>query len=172
MGFLSPNDIKNFKSLYTMQLRYMLSAENQIVDGLQTMIEKATDPQLKQAFQSHLQETRMQAKRLEQILPDLEGDADDKKCAVTAALIASAENIVKESEAGPVRDAGLLASAQKVEHFEMASYGAARDWARQLGLHNHADLLQKTLDEEHHANNLLGQIAERANATAASSTSA
>ncbi len=169
MGFLSPNDIKSFRSLYTLQLRYLLSAENQIVDGLDTMINAATDPQLKQAFQSHMQETRVQAQRLERILPELEGDTADKKCAVTAALIAAAANIISESEAGPVRDAGLLASAQKVEHFEMASYGAARDWARQLGLHSHADLLQKTLDEEKHANSLLGTIAERANTTAAAS---
>jgi ferritin-like metal-binding protein YciE len=170
MGFLTPNDIKSFRSLYTLQLRYLLSAENQIVDGLQTMIEKATDSQLKQAFQSHLQETRVHAQRLEQMLPELEGgSADDKKCAVTAALVASAANLISESEAGPVRDAGLLASAQKVEHFEMASYGAARDWARQLGFHNHADLLQKSLDEEKHANSLLNTVAERANATAAAS---
>ncbi len=169
MGLLTPNDIQSFRSLYTLQIRYLLSAEKQIVTGLQDMIEKATDTQLKQAFQSHLQETQVHVQRIEQILPELEGDTDDKKCLVTAALVTSAENIVKESDPGPVRDAGLLASAQKVEHFEMASYGTARDWARQLGLHNHADLLQKTLDEEKHANNLLNTIAERANTTAAAS---
>lgn len=169
MGLLTPNDIQSFRSLYTLQIRYLLSAEKQIVTGLQDMIEKATDQQLKQAFQSHLQETQVHVQRIEQILPELEGDTDDKKCLVTAALVTSAENIVKESDPGPVRDAGLLASAQKVEHFEMASYGTARDWARQLGLHNHADLLQKTLDEEKHANNLLNTIAERANTTAAAS---
>ena len=169
MGLLTPNDIQSFRSLYTLQIRYLLSAEKQIVTGLQDMIEKATDQQLKQAFQSHRQETQVHVQRIEQILPELEGDTDDKKCLVTAALVTSAENIVKESDPGPVRDAGLLASAQKVEHFEMASYGTARDWARQLGLHNHADLLQKTLDEEKHANNLLNTIAERANTTAAAS---
>ena len=166
MGLLTSNDIQNFKSLYTLQLRYMLSSETQIVKGLTGMIDHASDEQLKQAFQSHLQETEVHADRLKQLLAELQGDADDKKCAVTAALVASAENIVKESDSGPVRDAGLLASAQKVEHFEMASYGTARDWARQLGLEKHAELLQKTLDEEKHANHLLNQISERANSTA------
>ena len=167
MGLLTPNDIKNFRSLYTLQLRYLLSAENQIVEGLESMTKHAADEQLQQAFQSHRQESQLHAQRLEQMLGDLDGNADDKKCAVTAALVASAENIVKESEAGPVRDAGLLASAQKVEHFEMASYGSARDWARLLSLPQHAELLQKTLDEEKHADHLLNTIAERANHTAA-----
>ncbi len=166
MGFITPNDIESFRALYTLQLRYLLSAENQIVTGLESMIKHATDQQLKDAFRSHRQETEVQAQRLQELISELNGDADDKKCAVTAALIASAENIVSESEAGPVRDAGLLASAQKVEHFEMASYGAARDWATQLNLPRHAQMLQKTLDEEKHANSLLNTIAERTNPVA------
>jgi ferritin-like metal-binding protein YciE len=168
MGLLTPNEIKSFRSLYTLQLRYLLSAENQIVKGLESMIAHASDVQLKQAFQSHLQETQVQVSRLEQIISEVnDGDADDKKDAIVTALIGSAENIVKESDEGPVRDAGLLASAQKVEHYEIASYGTARDWARILGLENHAQLLQKTLDEEKHADELLNSIAQRANITAA-----
>lgn len=166
MGFITPNDIESFRSLYTLQLRYLLSAEKQIVVGLESMIKHATDQQLKDAFQSHRQETQVQAQRLEELISELNGDADDKKCAVTAALVASAENIVSESKAGPVRDAGLLASAQKVEHFEMASYGTARDWAKDLNLPRHAELLQKTLDEEKHANSLLNTIAQRTNQVA------
>ncbi len=166
MGFITPNDIESFRSLYTLQLRYLLSAEKQIVVGLESMIKHATDQQLKDALQSHRQETQVQAQRLEELISELNGDADDKKCAVTAALVASAENIVSESKAGPVRDAGLLASAQKVEHFEMASYGTARDWAKDLNLPRHAELLQKTLDEEKHANSLLNTIAQRPNQVA------
>jgi len=79
----------------------------------------------------------------------------------------SSENIVSESDAGLVRDAGLLATAQKVEHYEIASYGSARDWAKILGLGRHAELLQKTLDEEKHADELLTQISERTNSAAA-----
>jgi ferritin-like metal-binding protein YciE len=167
MGLLTPNDIKTFQSLYTLQLRYLLSAENQIVDGLQSMIKHASDQQLKDAFQSHLQETEVQSQRLQQLIGELDGEVDDKKCAVTAALIAAATNIVSESDAGPVRDAGLLASAQKVEHFEMASYGSARDWANVLGMPQHAQVLQTTLNEEKHANDLLNTISQRVNTAAA-----
>jgi ferritin-like metal-binding protein YciE len=95
------------------------------------------------------------------------GDVDDKKDPITTALLGSGENIVSESDEGPVRDAGLIASAQKVEHYEIASYGSARDWAKLLGLTQHAELLQRTLDEEKHADELLTSISQRANTTAA-----
>ena len=167
MGFLTPDDIQDFRSLYTLQLRYLLSAENQIVDGLQTMIKAAQDDQLKQAFQSHQQETEQQAQRLEKMIGDLDGKVDDKKCAVTAALIASGANLISESKEGPVRDAGLIAAGQKIEHFEIASYGSARDWANILGLPQHAEMLQKTLNEEKHANELLNTISQRMNPQAA-----
>ena len=168
MGLLTPNDIKNFENLYTLQLRYLLSTENQIVKGLKSMIGHASDTQLKQAFQSHLQETETHVTRLEQLIGEMnQGDVDDKKDPIITALIGSGENIVKESEEGAVRDAGLIATAQKVEHYEMASYGSARDWARTLGLARQAELLQKTLDEEKHADELLTTISQRANRTAA-----
>ncbi len=166
MGLLTPNDIQNFRSLYTLQLRYLLSAENQIVKGLDSMISHTSDAQLRQAFQSHQQETRVHAERLEKLLRDNGAETSDKKCAVTAALVAAAENIVSESSEGPVRDAGLLAGAQKVEHFEIASYGSARDWARQLGLSRHVEILQQTLNEEKHADHLLNEIAQKTNSTA------
>ena len=168
MGLLTPNDIKNFQSLYTLQLRYLLSTENQIVKGLQSMIAHTSDEQLKQAFQSHLQETEVHVTRLEQLIPEVnDNELDDKKDAIATALIGSGENIVSESEEGPVRDAGLLATAQKIEHYEIASYGSARDWAKTLGLLRHVDLLQKTLDEEKHADDLLTTISQRTNTSAA-----
>ncbi len=168
MGLLTPNDIQNFQSLYTLQLRYLLSAENQIVKGLQSMIDHSSDPQLKQAFQTHLRETENQATRLEQLIGEVnQGDVDDKKDACVLAMIGAGENIVKESNEGPVRDAGLIASAQKIEHYEIASYGSARDWAKMLGLERHAQVLQQTLDEEKHANEVLTSISERANSEAA-----
>jgi ferritin-like metal-binding protein YciE len=167
MGLLTPNSITDFQSLYTLQLRYLLSTENQILKGLDSTIEHASDVQLKQAFQSHRQETEIHVSRLEDLLEELTDDVDDKKDAITSALIASGDNIVSESEAGAVRDAGLLATAQKVEHYEIASYGTARDWAMQLGLANHAEILESTLSEEKHADELLSSIAERANQTAA-----
>jgi ferritin-like metal-binding protein YciE len=167
MGLLTPNEIKNFQSLYSIHLRYLLSTENQIVKGLQSMIEHATDTQLKQAFQSHLQETEIHKTRLEDTLAKMnDGDVDDKKDPIITALVGSGVNIVKESEAGALRDAGLIATAQKIEHYEIASYGTARDWAKLLGRNEDAALLQKTLDEEKHADELLSGISERANSTA------
>ncbi len=156
--------------MYTLQLRYLLSTENQIVKGLKGMVEHASDQQLKGAFQSHLQETEVHATRLEGLIGEVnEGDVDDKKDLITTALVGSGENIVSESKEGPVRDAGLLATAQKIEHYEIASYGSARDWAKILDLPKHAELLQKTLDEEKHADELLSTISQRANRTAAAS---
>lgn len=167
MGFITPNDYDDLRSLYTGQLQYLLSTENQIVEGLDSMIEHAHDLQLKQAFQSHQQETRVQIERLEQMLQELEGDADDKKDPIITALIGSGTNIVRESSEGPVRDAGLIATAQKIEHYEIASYGSASDWAKTLGLAGHVVQLDKTLAEEKHADALLTTISQRENVAAA-----
>jgi ferritin-like metal-binding protein YciE len=164
MGLLTPNDIKSFESLYALQLRYLLSTEKQIVKGLDSMIAHALDSQLKQAFETHKQETEIHVTRLEELIREVNnGDVDDKKDAIITALIGSADNIVSESEEGPLRDAGLIATAQKIEHYEIASYGAARSWAKILGLAKHATLLQKTLDEEKHADEILYTIADRTN---------
>jgi ferritin-like metal-binding protein YciE len=169
MGLITPNDFPNLRELYTAQLRYLLSAENQIVNGLPKMIDHANEPQLKQAFQSHLQETQSHVTRLERLLGDLKNEVSEKKDPILAAIVGSGENIAKETETGSVRDAGLIASAQKVEHYEIASYGSARDWAITLGLNQHAQILQQTLDEEKHADKLLTEISHAANpkATAA-----
>ena len=137
MGFITPNDYGDLRSLYTGQLQYLLSTETQIVKGLETMIE------------------------------ELVSDYDDKKYPITTALISSGANIVRETSEGPVRDAGLLATAQKIEHYEIASYGAARSWAALLGLAQQAELLQKSLEEEKHADHLLSTISDRVNAVAA-----
>lgn len=172
MGMITPNDFESLRALYTAQLRYLLSTENQIVKGLPNMIEHADDQQLKDAFQSHLQESEVHVDRLEQLLGDLTDDIDDKKDPILTAIVGSGENITKESDPGPVRDAGLIATAQKVEHYEIASYGSARDWATQLGLSEHAQMLQKTLDEEKHADKLLTTISQRTNPEAATAREA
>ena len=163
MGLITPNDFPSLQALYTAQLRYLLSTENQIVKGLPDMIEHADDVQLKQAFQSHLQESEVHVSRLEQLIGDVNDDVDDKKDPILTAIAGSGKNITKETDSGPIRDAGLIATAQKIEHYEIASYGSARDWAMQLGLTEHAATLQATLDEEKHADQLLSQISQRAN---------
>jgi ferritin-like metal-binding protein YciE len=163
MGLITPNDFQSLQALYTAQLRYLLSTEKQIVKGLPDMIEHSDDTQLKQAFESHLQETKVHVYRLEQLIGDINNDVDDKTDPILTAIAGSGKNITKETDSGAIRDAGLIATAQKIEHYEIASYGSARDWAMQLGLPQHADVLQSTLDEEKHADQLLSQISQRAN---------
>ncbi len=168
MGLITPNDYDDLRSLYTGQLRYLHSTETQIVKGLEDMISHAQDAQLQSAFRTHQQESETQAQRLEQILTELRGDDDDKKDPIITALIGSGVNIVRESSEGPVRDAGLIATAQKIEHYEIASYGSAIAWANVLGLTQHAALLEQSLQEEKKTDALLTQLARSGNEEAAS----
>ncbi len=167
MGLITPNDYDDLRSLYKAQLQYLHSTETQIVKGLESMIEHAQDSQLQQAFRTHQQESEQQARRLEQILTELQGDDDDKKDPIITALIGSGTNIVRESSEGPVRDAGLIATAQKIEHYEIASYGSAIAWANVLGLSQHVSLLEQTLEEEKKTDALLTRIAQSENTEAA-----
>ena len=170
MGLITPNDYDDLRSLYTAQLRYLHSTETQIVKGLEDMISHAQDTQLQDAFRTHQQESEVQAQRLEQLISELQGDDDDKKDPIITALIGSGTNIVRESSEGPVRDAGLIATAQKIEHYEIASYGSAIAWANVLGLSQHATVLEKTLEEEKKTDALLTQLATVENEEAAAVT--
>ena len=167
MKFFSEN-IESLRELYINQLRTMLSAERQITDALPKMIEKSTDLQLKQAFQSHLQETEVHVQRLEQILSESANESDDLKCKVLATMIDDTESVIGDIDDNSVRDAALIASGQRVEHFEMASYGTLRNWAEILGESGHAQLLNQTLKEEQHADQLLTQISDMVNPSASS----
>jgi ferritin-like metal-binding protein YciE len=165
MKFFSEN-LESLRELYVNDLKKMLSMERQITEALPKMIDKATDVQLKQAFQSHLQETEGHVTRVEEILRECTDDTDTVKCKVLAALVTEAEDAMKDAEDTSVRDVSLIASAQAVEHHEMACYGTVRNYARILGESSQAEMLQKTLDEEKHADHLLTQIAERINPAA------
>lgn len=165
MKFFSAN-IDSLRKLYINQLQILLSAEQQITDALPTMIEKSTDPQLKQAFQSHLQETEAQVTRLEQILQETAGEAKPIKSKVLASLVQETEDMVKDASDESVRDAALIAAAQRVEHYEIAAYGAVRHFARILGAAPEAQLLEQTIKEEGHADHLLTEIANRVNSYA------
>lgn len=156
-------NLDNLRKLYINQLQMLLSTENQIMEALPKMIDKATDVQLRQAFQSHMQETRLQAQRLEEILGETAGVAREVKCKVMAALATEAEDMVKDAADDSVRDAALICAGQRVEHYEIACYGAVRRWAQLLGETGHAELLDKTIHEEGHADHLLTEIAERVN---------
>lgn len=162
MKFFSAN-LDSLRKLYINQLQMLLSTEEQITEALPKMIEKATDTQLKQAFQSHLQETEVQVSRLEQILQQATGEAKSIKCKVLAALVDEAEDMIKDASDESVRDAALIAAAQRVEHYEIAAYGAVRHFAQILGENSDAQLLDQTIKEEGHADHLLTEIANRVN---------
>lgn len=162
MKFFSAN-IDSLRKLYINQLQMLLSAEQQITKALPTMIEKATDIQLKDAFQSHLQETEAQVVRLEQILQEATGETKTIQCKVLSALVEEAEGMIKDASDESVRDAALIAAAQRVEHYEIAAYGAVRHFARILGATGHARILDQTIKEEGHADHLLTEIANRVN---------
>ncbi|HTD54858.1 MAG TPA: ferritin-like domain-containing protein [Silvibacterium sp.] len=167
MKFFTEN-IDSLRELYVNQLRSMLSAERQITDALPKMIDKSTDQQLRQAFESHLRETEVHVQRLEQILSETANETDDIKCKVLDTMVDETESIVGDIDDGSVRDAALIASGQRVEHFEMASYGTLRNWAQILGESGHAQILNQTLQEEEHADQLLTQISDKVNPSAGS----
>lgn len=162
MKFFSAN-IDSLRKLYINQLQMLLSAEEQITDALPKMIDKATDTQLKQAFQSHLQETEQHVIRLEQILQQSTGDTDSIRCKVLSALVTEAEDLIKDAKDESVRDVALIAGAQRIEHYEIAAYGAVRQFARILGETAQAQTLDQTIKEEGHADHLLTEIADRIN---------
>jgi ferritin-like metal-binding protein YciE len=156
-------NLDNLRKLYINQLQMLLSTEQQIIEALPKMIDKAMDTQLKQAFESHLQETRVHVTRIEQMLNHSAGEAKPIKCKVLAALVTETEDMVKDSADESVRDAALISAGQRVEHYEIAVYGAVRRWAQILGETAHGELLDKTLKEEGHADHLLTEIADRVN---------
>jgi ferritin-like metal-binding protein YciE len=162
-------DFQNLRSLWVSQLRVLLSAEEQIVRALPDMITHASDEQLRGAFQAHLLETEVHIKRLEQILAEQKrvdasvGATGPMKCKAITAIKAEAEDIFVDARDAWVRDAALIGAAQRVEHYEIASYGTVRQWALLLGETAAAELLDRTAKEEGHTDHLLTEIAERVN---------
>lgn len=165
MKFFSAN-LDSLRKLYFDQLQQLHSAETQITEALPKMIQSATEPQLKNALQTHLQETKGHVARLEQILNEGKGSVDSKKSKGMAALIAEGEDVIKDAADQSVRDAGIIAAAQKVEHYEIAAYGTVRNFAEILGKDSDATLLDQTLEEEKHADSMLTGISDTANTKA------
>ncbi|MGA8441444.1 MAG: ferritin-like domain-containing protein [Candidatus Sulfotelmatobacter sp.] len=165
MKFFSAN-LDSLRKLYLDQLRQLHSAETQISEALPKMIDAATEPQLKNALQTHLQETRGHVARLEEILNQAKGSVESKKCKGIAALITEGEDIIKDATDESVRDAGIIGAAQKVEHYEIAAYGTVRTFAEILGNDRQSELLDQTLEEEKHADSILTAISDTANTSA------
>lgn len=153
--------IDNLEKLFVEQLKDIYNAEKQIVRALPRMSKAAGDQELKKAFDSHLRDTEKQVDRLEQIFNDLGTKAQGKKCVGMEGLIEEAKELLQEDVDEAVLDAGLIAAAQKVEHYEMAAYGCLKTYARLLGNDTAVKLLEQTLSEEKNADQLLTDIAER-----------
>ena len=153
-------EMDTLKDLYVEGLKDLYSAENQILKALPQMIKKATHRDLKRAFTTHEKQTRQQAKRLERICRELGEKPTGKKCVGMEGLIKEAKELISERPDPDVLDAGLIAAAQHVEHYEMAGYGCVRTYARLLGYEEQANLLQQTLDEEGETDKLLTGLAE------------
>ena len=167
MGIFTP-DVNNLRELYITMLKRTLNSEKQIVEkGLPAMIDKATSPELKEAFRTHLQESKQHIARLERILDADAGEVDDSKCKVTAALISGAESDINDAANEGVRDVVLIAAGNQVEHHEIAVYGTLRTWAEILGETEAAASLEKTLAEEENADELLSELAYQVNTVAA-----
>ena len=160
MGLFTDEKFNSLEDLFVCTIKDLYDAENQLVEALPKMSEAAENPQLKQAFDKHLKETRNHVNRLEKIFQAIEVEAERKTCAAMKGLITEGEEMVKAKGNASVRDAGLIAAAQRVEHYEMAGYGAARSFAESLGHTDVARLLQETLDEEGQADKTLTSIAE------------
>ena len=159
MGLFS-KPIKTLDDLFVHMLRDIYYAENQITKALPKMVDKATDPQLKQGFQTHLGETMNQIKRLEQVFQMHGQPVKGVTCPAIDGIIAEAEVVMGDCSDNEVLDAAMLASAQAVEHYEITRYGTLIAFAKQLGRSDCASVLAQTLAEEKATDEKLSKMAE------------
>lgn len=156
-----PDESSALKEFFIDSLKDLYWAEKHLTKALPKMAKKATSEELRAALEKHLAETENQLIKLEQVFASIDEKAVAKKCEAMEGLVKEAESIMSETEDGSMtRDVGIIAAAQKVEHYEIASYGTVRTLAEVLGLPEAAELLNQILDEEKNADSLLTQIAE------------
>lgn len=153
-------NVKSMEDLFLEEIRDLYDAEKQIIKALPKMAKATTSEELRTAFNEHLEQTRGHVDRLERIFSELQQKPGGVKCEGMQGLIGEGEELVSMTEAGMVRDAGLISAAQRVEHYEMAGYGSARTFAQLLGHDDAAELLEETLDEEKETDGRLTEIAE------------
>ena len=152
--------LNSLQDLYVSELKDLYDAENRILKALPKMAEAANSPDLRTAFEQHLQQTRRHAERLEQILRGLDESPKGKKCKGIEGIIDEGEDLMEEDAPPSVADAALIAAAQRVEHYEIAAYGTVRSYARRLGFQDQAELLNQTLQEEDETDKRLTSLAE------------
>jgi ferritin-like metal-binding protein YciE len=155
--------LENLEQLFVQELRDLYDAEDQITEALPKMIEAAHYPQLKNALQQHLDVTRKQIERLDQIFDILGEDASGQTCKGMKGVIKEGDEIISQGGEHATVDAGIISAAQRVEHYEMAGYGTVRTYAELLGQQQISRLLQQTLDEEKEADEKLTEIARSVN---------
>jgi len=156
----------SLQQLYVEQLKDLYSAETQLVKALPKMAKAAKSEALREGFEQHLDQTRGHVQRLEQIFEALDENPKGRKCAGMQGLVAEGEAVIDENSDSDALDAGLIAAAQRVEHYEIAGYGSVRTFAEMLGESDAVDLLQQTLNEEKETDEKLTEIAKQANAEA------
>ena len=152
--------LDNLENLLVLQLQDLRSAEDQLIEALPKMADAASNPELRSAFQTHLTETRTQKDRLDRVFRLLGRQPQSETCEAMRGLVSEGEEMISMEGDPEVKDAALIAAAQRVEHYEIAAYGCARTFARQLGHDDIADLLQETLDEEGATDKKLTKLAE------------
>jgi ferritin-like metal-binding protein YciE len=162
--------VTNLQELFVHELKDVLDAERQITKALPKMAKAAESEELTAAFEEHLAQTEEQIERLETIFKNLDKAARGKHCPGMEGIIKEGEEMIKEEESGPTLDAAMIAGAQKVEHYEIASYGTLVEYAKLLGLDYAVELLQATLAEEKETDEKLTQIASELNLVAQEQT--
>lgn len=152
--------IESMEDLFLEHIEDLYDAEQRLVKALPKMAEAATSPELRQGFESHLGETKGQVKRLEQVFQLLGKKSKGQTCDAMKGLIEEGEDMISSIDKSPLRDAGLIAAANRVEHYEIAAYGSARSFAQTIGLAEAVSLLDATLNEEKKADEKLTRLAE------------
>tara|TARA_R110000737_G_scaffold2923_3_gene8480 strand:- start:16 stop:525 length:510 start_codon:yes stop_codon:yes gene_type:complete len=152
--------LNDLNRVYVSQLKDMYSAENQLIEALPKMVKSASNAKLKKAFSDHLEETKNHVTRLDQIFKTMDFSPGGHKCKAMEGLIKEGAEIIHEDAHEEARDAALICAAQKVEHYEIATYGTLREFARTLGNTEAYDLLTQTLEEERNADTSLTDLAE------------
>lgn len=151
--------METLQELYVEQLRDIYDAENQLMKALPKMAKQASNEELKAAFEHHLEQTEEQISRLDRIFEELGEKSKGHKCKAMAGLVEEGKEMMEEDAEEDVMDAGLICAAQKIEHYEIATYGCLRTYAEMLGFDEQADLLQETLDEEKDTDENLTELA-------------
>ncbi|PTY03950.1 ferritin-like domain-containing protein [Verrucomicrobia bacterium LW23] len=162
---LGKGKVTTLHELFLDQLRDLYSAETQLLTAIPEMAKAASAPDLKKGFQQHFEQTKVHAMRLEKIFKTFDESPEGKTCAAMKGLIAEGQETISENASKEVRDAALIAAAQRVEHYEMAGYGTVRTYAEMMGHTEAADLLQLTLDEEGETNKKLTEISRLVNSS-------